>query len=480
MTFDQFLRIVRARWLLVMAIFLSIVTVTLVASLIWPKSYTATASVMVDMRPDPVSAIASLSGATAMNFVATQVDIIGSKRVAQRVVRTMGLDQSPEMRARWMKETKGQGDMEAWIATILSKNLEIKPSRESNVIDIIYEGADSKFAAAMANTYAKAYIEATTQLKVDPARQYAEFFEERARIARDKVERAQARLAEAQKDKNIIATEERLDVETQRLSELSQQVLALKALRVESSNRDKQARSRPEQTAEVLNNMVVSTLKNQLASQEANLNQLSERLGDQHPQVIELKANIQSLRSKIAMETSRVTNSVGLNNAVTSSREAAASAAYEEQRAKLLRLKEERSQLAVLEREVESAQRVYDAIQMRLSQTNLESNNSQSGVVLLNAATEPSTPSSPRLVLNTALATVLGLLIALITVLGIELMDRRVRSSFDIMDTLELPVLGVLPGPNTPAHKRLPWQKKPAPGQSTSSVITSLKRANPA
>lgn len=478
MTFDQFLRIVRARWILAISIFLTIVTVTVIATMIWPKSYTAVASVMVDMRPDPVSAVGNMAGITATSYVATQVDIISSKRVAQHVVTMMGLDKSDEMRQRWLKEAKGQGDYVAWIAGVLSKNLEIKPSRESNVVDIGYEGSDPQFAAAMANAYARSYIESTTQLRVGPARQYSEFFEERGRIAKEKLERAQLALAEAQKNKDILATDERLDIESQRLSELSQQVLALKAMRIDSSSRSRQARLSPEQSAEVLNNNVIASLKGQLSNQEAALNQLSERFGDQHPQVIELKANIHTLRSKIAAETGRVTNSVGSNDTVNGSREAAALAAYDEQRAKVMRLKEERSKLAVLERQVESALRVYEAIEMRLSQTNLESNNSQSSVVLLNAATEPSTPSSPRTFLNIALSIVMGILLSLIAVLGIELMDRRVRSGFDIMDTVELPVLGILPGPSSSSSKRLGWFKRPQRQTAFNAISSSLKRVD--
>jgi len=477
MTFDQFLRIVKARWLLAASIFLTIVTVTVIATLIWPKSYTASASVMVDTRPDPVSAINNMSNLMGTSFVATQVDIIGSPRVAQQVVRIMGLDQSPEMTQRWRDEAKGRGDVNAWIASVISKNLEIRPSRESNVIEISYIGSEPKFAAAMANVFARAYIESTTQLRVDPARQYADFFEERARLARDKIEKAQLKLAEAQKDKDIIATDERLDVETQRLNELSQQVLMLKALRVDSSSRNRESKLRPDQTTEVLGNPVVSTLKNQMAMQEAMLSQVSERLGDRHPQVVELTANIQTLRNRIEAETGRVSKSVGANDSVNVSRENAAVTAYEEQRAKLLRLKDQRSQLAVLEREVESAQRVYEAIQMRLSQTSLESNNSQSDVVLLNAATEPSAPSSPRFVLNVALSIVMGALLSLIVVLAIELLDRRVRSSFDIMDTIELPVLGILPGPSSSSLKRMSWFKKSGAQAPFNAVTSSLKRA---
>lgn len=477
MTFDQFLRIVRARWLLAAGIFLTIVLVTVVATLIWPKSYRASASVMVETRPDPVSAVGSMLGMTTTSMVATQLDIITSPRVAIGVVQMMGLTRSEEMRSKWESDTGGKGNFESWVADLISKNLTVRPSRESNVIEIQYESPQPAFAAALANAYARAYIESSTQLRVTPARQYTEFFEERAKLARDKLERAQNALVEAQKAKNIIATDERLDIENQRLLELSQQVLALKAIKVESSGRSAQANARPDQVSEVLNNSVVASLKSQMAIQEAQLNQLSERFGPMHPQVLELTASIETLRSRINNEINRVARSVGSNADVNSTRVREAVAAYDEQRAKVLRMKQERSELAVLERELDSAQRVYDAIQLRLSQTSLESNNSQAGVSLLHAATEPAKHSSPSMTLNLGLSIVMGMLLGLIAVLGIELMDRRVRSSFDIVDTVELPVLGVLPGLSS-AKKGIRWLGQRGASALPGAAATGLiKRA---
>jgi polysaccharide biosynthesis transport protein len=475
MTFEQFLGIVKARWKLSAAIFLSIVIVTIVATRLWPKSYSASASVMLDTRPDPVSALGGLAGGTGTNHLATQVDIIGSQRVAQAVVFRTGLDKSEEMKGRWKAETQGRGDYLTWAANLLGKSLEIKPSRESNVIEIGYESADPKFAASMANAFAQAYIESAAQIRQGPARRYSEFFEERARAARVKLEKAQAALAEAQRSKDILATDERLDVETVRLNDLSSQLLALRAMRVESGNRSKQAKRQPDQVSDVLNNSNVSSLKSTLALQEAQFNQLSERFGDQHPTVIEAKAQIQSLRSKLALEISRVTNSVESLDTVNRSRESAALTAYEEQRAKVMQLKEERSKLALLEREVESANRIYETIELRASQTNLESNNSQSAVVLLSEASEPANHTSPRMMLNLGLASTLGLLLSLIAVLAAEMLDRRVRTAFDIVDTVELPVLGVLPGLRANSSPRISWFGKPRSDSTFTSLTPTLK-----
>jgi uncharacterized protein involved in exopolysaccharide biosynthesis len=91
MTFGQFLSILRARWWLVLLIFFLAVGITLGVSLILPKQYKAVASVVVDSKPDPVSAM--VYGSTVLpGFMATQVDIIQSDRVAQRVVRNLKLN----------------------------------------------------------------------------------------------------------------------------------------------------------------------------------------------------------------------------------------------------------------------------------------------------------------------------------------------------------------------------------------------------
>src|SRR5690606_23618208 len=98
---------------------------------------------------------------------------------------------------------------------------------------------------------------------------------------------------------------------------------------------------------------------------------------DNHPTVVEARANIASLRARIRTETSQVTASVGITNNITSARVNEAVKAYEEQRAKVLAMKDQRSELSLLENEVQAAQRVYEALQLRLSQSNLESNTGQ-------------------------------------------------------------------------------------------------------
>ena len=258
-----------------------------------------------------------------------------------------------------------------------------------------------------------------------------------------------------ERQNGLIGTNERLDLDTARLSELSVQILSAQAVAAESSGRQVAAQGRSaEQLQDVLMNPVVAGLKADLSRGEARLQELNSRLGDAHPQVVEAKANINSLRSRLDGEVRRITSGVGLTNTINRQREAEFRAAYEAQRQKVLRMKAQRDEAAVYQREVENAQRAYDSVVNRYNQTSLESQTTQTNIGLLTPAVEPTWPSSPRLMLNTVIASLVGALLAVGLVIGLEMMNRRVRNIDDIFQTLGLPVLGVLAGPDRRARSQ--------------------------
>lgn len=470
MTFSQFLAIMLARWRLALGIFVGVVALAITVSLLLPKRYTATASVVVDVKSmDPIAGV--MNPALAMpGYMATQFDILQSSNVLDRVVLMLGLDRNEQLREEWRESTDGKGSFSGWIGDrILKRGLDIKPSRESNVININFEATDARFATFIANAFAKAYIDANLDLRVQPAKQYSNFFDERLRKAREQLESTQLRLSNYQKEKGIVLTDERLDVETNLMNQYSAQLAALRALSAESNTRAAQSRKNAEQLQDVLNNPVIAALKTDLSRQEARLDELNARYGANHPQVVELRANITMLRNKIAQETARVTGAMGINDTISQSREGEVTAAYEAQRQKVLKMKTQQGELAVLQRELENAQRNYDAVQARLTQVSLESHTTQTNVSLLNPAVEPFESSSPKVLLNTILAVFVGGMLGVVVVLVREMLDRRIRSTYDVTLGLDLPVLGIMP---TTAKKglfqrrsKVPWVQKHIVGQ---------------
>ncbi len=449
MTLANFLAIVRARlWLLLVIMGVTVVTAVVVSFLL-PKKYLAVASVVVDAKPDPVSAMI-YPGLASPAFMATQVDVLSSDRVALRVVRDLKLTENSDIRQQWQDDTEGQGTVEQWLSDSLKKSLDIQPSKESNVISVAYKAPDPRFAAALANAFVQAYIATTLELRVDPAKQYNNFFDDRAKAARVALEAAQTRLTNFQRQNGIVVNDERLDVEMARLSELSSQLVTFQALTAESSSRQAQATgASADRLQEVLMNPVIGQLKSDLNRSETRLQELSTRYGDNHPQVVEARANIAELRSRVEAETRRVSGGATVANTINRQREADTRAALEAQRAKVVKLKSMRDEGSVLLRDVESAQRAFEGVSARLTQSGLESQSTQSNVNVLSQATAPVKPSSPNILLNTALSVVVGLVLGIGVVLLLELRDRRVRGVEDVMQALKLPILGVMPKPGT-------------------------------
>jgi polysaccharide biosynthesis transport protein len=444
MTLAQFFSILQARWKVMLMVLLACVLGTAVVNFLLPKSYTSTVAVLVDVKsPDPIAGMI-FPGMNSPSYMATQVDVIQSDRVSQQVVRTLRLNENAAMRDQWRESTKGAGNFDLWLAELLRRSLDVKPSRDSNVITINYKSPDPKYASAMANAYAQAYIDVSLELRVDPAKQYGKFFEARSKQMREKVEQARAKLTAFQRTKGIVGADERLDVENARLNELSSQYVALQAVGAETASRQAQARKTADQMQETLNNALISNLRIDLSRQDARLKELSERLGESHPTVIEIKASIAELNTRIGEETSRVSGGATVSNNINQVRLDQLKASLESQRTKVLKLKESRDELAVLAADVDSAQRAFDGVNARANQTELESRSTQTNLYVLNPASEPTQPSSPRTTLNMMLSLFVGTLLAVGVALLKELFDRRVRSAAELVQGLDLPLLGVL------------------------------------
>ena len=96
----------------------------------------------------------------------------------------------------------------------------------------------------------------------------------------------------------------------------------------------------------------------------------------------------------------------------------------------------------VLRRDIESAQRAFEIVSQRGSQATIESQSNQTNLAVLNPAVAPIDPSKPRIFLNLFASIFLGSFLSMALVLMLELKNRILRSEADLLEILELPVLG--------------------------------------
>ncbi len=454
MNFQQFLLILWARRRIALIVFLVTIISTLAVSLVLPKQYTATSTVVIDVKsPDPIAGMV-LPGLMAPGYMATQVDIINSDRVAAKVVEALKLAEDPDNREFWQKKTGGRGEIVNWLAGMLRLGLEVRPSRESDVIEIRFTDTNARRAAEIANAFAEAYIAVNVELRVEPARQYAEYFENQTRLQRERLEAAQTKLSDFQQKYGIVANDERLDFETQRLTEISTRLT--QAQNQSSQLKAKEKVGRTETLEDVTSNSLINQLRFEVARAEAKLKELSGNYGVNHPQHQRASAELAELRQRLGSETARITSSVATANRVSQGNATELQAAFDGQKQRVLELRKHRDEISVLMREVDAAQKAFDAVSQRLTQSQLESQSIQSNVSILTRADEPLTHTKPKVLLNVVLAAFLGGMLGIASALILELSQRRIRSAEDLSITIDLPVLAEL-APASPVAIQGGW-----------------------
>jgi succinoglycan biosynthesis transport protein ExoP len=442
MTLYQFFLILRARRNIILATMLLTVIAVMVVSLVMPKAYKSTATVVLNPGVDPVTGNA-MPGQLMPSYLATQVGVIGSKNVALKVVRDAKLEQVPEYREKFEDATNGRGNLADWLAERLLKKLDVTSTRESNVIDVAYTDSDPQQAAAIANTFATAYQQTNMELRLEPIKRASAYFNGQIKVHREQLEAARNRLSKYQQEKGIANLDNSLDVETIRLNELTTQLVTVQNQLMEANSRQGQANGKSAaDSPDVLANPMIQNLRLSLAEAEAKLSQVGERYTTNHPRYEEASAEVNKLRAELRRSTQSASSGLAKSAIIAQQRESKLKAALAAQKMKVLELNRARDELNLLANEVESSQKAYDNILQRLSLSTLEGQSSQSEVTILSAAVAPFNAARPKPLLYLALAILGGALLGVGLGMLAEIYDRRVRTVGDLADVLQAPVLG--------------------------------------
>ncbi|MEP7243922.1 MAG: chain length determinant protein EpsF [Gammaproteobacteria bacterium] len=447
MKLTQTLSILRARRWLVLSTLFATIAAGLAISFLLPPRYVASVSLVVDMKgTDPVTG-ALLPMPLLPTYVATQVDVIASHNVALKVVDRLKLAIVPSVHEQFIAATGGAGSLRDWVADQLLRQIDVRPSRESSVININYASADSHSAAELANAFADAYIQASLELKVDPARRQTGWFEGQVTELRKSLETSQEALSAYQRESGILGAEaDRLDVENARLAELSSQLVAAQRTMYDARTREQQMTSGSTQQhfdelPDVVSNPLVQGLKAEIVRAEAKLAETGGRYDKNHPQYQSAAAELDSLKAKLSGELKTAKGSIVQTAQIARRQVGEIEQALERQKARVLELGQKRDKLAVLTRDVESARAAYDAAQQRHTHVRLESRQDQTDIAVLNPAIPPLDPVFPKVPLNIVVSIVFGTMLGCGLAVLLELMNRRVRTRDDLAYVAGIPVL---------------------------------------
>lgn len=462
MNFQQIVIILLARRRLILKVFALVVVLGTVVTVFWPTTYTATSTVVVDVKAaDPVTG-ALVQGMVMPSFLATQVDIITSERVSRRVIKMLKLDKDPDAIEAWKQATKEDyfgrksgADIETFYAAQLKSRVKAEPSRVSNVIEVRFKSDNPKRAAEITNAFVQAYLDTNLELIIEPAKKYSTWFTEQTKLIQEKMAREQDEYFQFQKDKGIVSMDEKFDVEATHLSDLSAQLTQVLGQQSEARTRQTEATNgKLETIPEVLNSLDIQNLRTTIANAEGKLLLASNTLGVNHPQVKEQKAELDTLKKQLNTEMSNVANSLKTNVDVSDKKVAEIRAQLDAQRKRVLDLKKQRDEANNLQATLQATQLDYNNLRQHLTQSSLQSQSPDTNISVLTVASVPTDPSMPKTFLfilgSIFMGGVLGVGAALLT----EQSERPIRSEADLAE-LGFPVLVVLTKGKTPVSR---WQ----------------------
>jgi chain length determinant protein EpsF len=439
MGLSQFFSILRARRGLAAFILLATLMIALGWVLLRPATYKAIAPVLVDVqRPDPMvnANYAYMQGLIAPAFMTTQIDIIKSDRVAEKVVKLLPPDQSPMKGLREEAQKKPAPDR--YIANALQQRLEVKPARETNIINITWVGRSPAEAARVANAFAQAYVETTLDIKTEPQKKYTVWFDDQVAEARSRLEKAQQRLAAFQEKAGIVSADEKADFETTRLNEMLQQLSVI------------QARGRGGSPAGASDaSPLVNNLRQDVARQEAKIAQASATMGSRHPEMMRLQSELAAMKSRLSEESSRVGTTAAASVEAQKARERDLAAAIGEQKARVLSMNKSRAELSLMKSDVDSAQKAFDTVTASAAQARLNAMSNQTNIMKLAPAVEPMEKVGPSNSQAMMIAFGAGIILAIAGALLAELANRRIRTVQDLSMVTHLPILATVPAANS-------------------------------
>lgn len=439
MTFTQLLNILSARRRIIFFTFFTVVAITLAINLLTAKEFTASAKVLLNNKViDPLTGI-SMPSQMMESYMATQMQVLESDSVAMDVVKRLGLTNNPSIIEKFQNSNDGKGDINLWLARLLVSKLEVLFTK-SNVIEITYSAADPQFASLIANTFTEVYIEKSIKLKTEPALKAANYLNQQAQALRDNLSQAQLKLSKFQKEHGLTSNDDRVDVESARLNEMSAQLSIAQAQLVEANSRYHDIKQNATDSPDVAQSALVQNLKVELSKAEASLASISDTVSKNHPQYISLSSQIDKLRRQLNDEINRVANNVSGTANITQERVSVLKQQVEQQKQKVLVLNQTRGEMMSLQSDILSAQAALENTNKLYGQNNIEGQSDQGNIVLLDAATPPFSPSKPRVFMNTFFSILAGIFLGLLAALMAELLNRKVRGTQDLVDLIDAPV----------------------------------------
>ncbi len=473
------LQIAQRRWVLVACCALLGLVAALIVTVNMTKLYTATALVMIETRENNVvdfeSVVSGLRPDTPT--IANEIEILRSQALIGRLVDQLNLTEDPEFNPelaaggfnllswidprQWLRallagrpaESSAAEEAELLRIGVISNvqnRLEVGRRGPTYAIEIKFTSRSPTRAAELANTIADLYIVDQLEVRYEATRRANAWLSDRLTTLREQVLVAETEAATFAAENNLISAGGETVTERQ-LTEINEQLISARADRAAAEADYRRVRQIVDSGGEIesLNQVVDSPAAerlrehlNSLRRQEA---ELSGRYGDRHPELIDLRQEIEQVNRQFNSEMQRVVNTLASTAGLARSREASLEEALREISAQHADNNQAMVRLRELERNAESQRTLYESFLSRFNEVRQEEDLQTSDARIIGEAIRPLGPSHPRSSLNIAIGLVLGLGFGGGLALLLEWLDRGLRTRKEVEAILEIPQIAAIP-----------------------------------
>lgn len=490
---QQYLRVLlRRRWYLAGAV-AGGMAFALVLTLLATPRYTATTQIEISRegaRIVDVRGVEPESSTQDIEFYQTQYGLLASRSLAAAVMKNLRLADNQQfldvMGLTSVIESKGlqhnrQG-RENEVVRVLLRNVNISPIRLSRLVNISFVSPDPVMSMRIANTWAEMFIQSGMDRRFQSTAHARRYLEDRLGELRKKLEDSERQAVSYAANASIInlpgvqgssrdASSDRSLV-SDNLAALNTELGKATADRIAAEARLRSGNGGA--SAETLDNVAINNLRERLADAQADYARLQTQFTPDYPEAQAVKARADRLRQTIAQEEERV--QATLANAY---RDAKIREDRLQTRVNLLKgnFNDQRRrtiQYNIYQREADTNRQLYDALLQRYKEIGVAAGIGNDTIAVVDPATSPEKPSSPKPLLNLVLGLMAGLIVGVVLALLREEFDESITDPSEVERRLGLPLLGVIP--NVPNEERMEEIRDPKSGMAEAylSVETSL------
>ena len=449
----DYLKIVYKRRYTVYTFFAIVFAVVLIGTLSSSPVYRASTKVLIEkVEPANLSMAYPYSMPYEPEFYETQYQLIKGMSVAQKVVKMLSLENTYETYFKGsMKNMSPEGGKTKadLLADIISGGIVVSPVKNSKIVSISFLSGNPEFAALVANTVAKAYMEEILDMRMSASRYSIEWMTKKSEEEKTKLEKSEKDLQEYTRANDIVTLQDKVTITPEKLTEFNSQLIRAETKRKEIEGLYNKVSRTSIKDAETIHSIVsdpsVQSIRGQILKAEQDLQELSKKFGRKHPAMIKAEEDLKSLERKKEEEIRRVIASIRNEYELARSQENSLRQTLSSTKTEAINLNEKFVQYGALSREVETNRQLYDALIKKMKEQSVTEQVQTVNVWVVEKAAKESAPIKPRKGLNILLGIIVGLFGGIGLAFFFEYLDNTIKAQEDVEMRLGVPVLGMVP-----------------------------------